>query len=289
MFTMKHLLLTTIAAVVVVGCGGSKGEQLFYAALEGRTKDVELYLDNGASAGAEIRFQKRFPWSKGIGSATPLHVAKTKEIAQLLITQGASIEAIVKGDESAGFGQGGRYSYGFFTGETPLHTHAGEGRKEVVKILINAGANVNAKNDSGSTPLIAAAFDGDKEIVKLLIAKGANVNPKTDLGNTPLHSAALNGRKEIVELLIANGADVNANNVAGVTPLHWAAQEGQKEIAELLIAKGADVNAKDESGKTPLDRASEATPLNRAMTTETADLLRKHGGKTGEELNAEGK
>ncbi len=78
---MKHLLLTTIAAVVLVGCGKSKGEHLFYAALEGRTKDVELYLDNGANAGAEIRFQKRFPWSKGIGGATPLHVAKTKEFA----------------------------------------------------------------------------------------------------------------------------------------------------------------------------------------------------------------
>ena len=150
---MKHLLLTAIAAVLVVGCGRSKGEHLFYAALEGRTKDVELYLDNGANAGAEIRFQKRFPWSKGIGSATPLHVAKTKKIAQLLITQGASIEAIVKGDESAGFGKSGRYSYGFFIGETPLHTHAGEGRKEVVEILINAGANVNAKDEDDGTPL----------------------------------------------------------------------------------------------------------------------------------------
>ena len=150
---MKHLLLTTIAAVLLVGCGRSKGEHLFDAALEGRTKDVQICLDNGANADAEIRFQKRFPWSKGIGSATPLHVAKTKEIAQLLITQGASIEAIVKGDEFGGFGKGGRYSYGFSTGETPLHTHAGEGRKEVVKILINAGADVNAKYGNGRTPL----------------------------------------------------------------------------------------------------------------------------------------
>jgi len=55
------------------------------------------------------------------------------------------------------------------------------------------------------------------------------------------------------------------------------------------LAAGTDVNEKDEGGKTPLDRASEAAPLNRAMTTETADLLRKHGGKTGEELEAEGK
>ena len=58
---------------------------------------------------------------------------------------------------------------------------------------------------------------------------------------------------------------------------------GHKEIAELLIAKGADVNAKSVHGDTPLDWAI------RGKHAETADLLRKHGGKTGEELKAEGK
>ena len=95
---------------------------------------------------------------------------------------------------------------------------------------------------------------------------------------TPLHYAAGWGHKEIVELLIAEGADVNAMNGAGQTPLHFAAQEGQKEIVELLIAKGADVNAKTNDGETPLDLAK----------GEIADLLRKHGGKTGEELKAGG-
>jgi ankyrin repeat protein len=61
--------------------------------------------------------------------------------------------------------------------------------------------------------------------------------------------------------------------------LHNAADEGHKEVIELLIAKGAGVNAKDEDGETPLDWADE----------EIADLLRKHGGKTDEELKAEGK
>ena len=60
-------------------------------------------------------------------------------------------------------------------------------------------------------------------------------------------------------------------------------EAGNKEVAELLIAKGADVNAKVAYGETPLDKAIERDH------PETADLLRKHGGKTGEELKAEGK
>ena len=88
---------------------------------------------------------------------------------------------------------------------------------------------------------------------------------------------------EIVELLIAAGADVNAKNDWGWTPLTYAAINDHEEIAELLIAKGADVNAKDDGGETPLDFAI------RRNQTETADIIRKHGGKTADELKAEGK
>ena len=80
---------------------------------------------------------------------------------------------------------------------------------------------------------------------------------------------------------------MNAKNEDGGIPLHHAAYEGHREIVELLIAKGADVNAKDEDGDTPLDVATH--PDNPNASAETADLLRKHGGKTGEELKAEGK
>ena len=72
---------------------------------------------------------------------------------------------------------------------------------------------------------------------------------------------------------------MNAKSDMG-TPLHLATNFGRNEIAKLLITKSADVNAMDDDGKTPLDWAIE---INR---TETADLLRKHGGKTGAELKA---
>ena len=100
-----------------------------------------------------------------------------------------------------------------------------------------------------------------------------------------IHEAANTGNIEAVKQHLAAGTDVDAKSDGkyGWTPLLHAAWFGHKEIAELLIAKGADVNGKDNVGGTPLDRAI----FNK--NTETADLLRKHGGKTGEELKAEEK
>jgi len=128
-----------------------------------------------------------------------------------------------------------------------------------------------------------AATLGNIEAVKQHLAAGADVNATDDrYGRTPLSFAAANDYKELIELLIAEGADVNANSKIG-TPLHAAAFWGQKEIAELLIANGADVNAKISDGNTPLYFAIWR------QHPEITDLLRKHGGKTGEELKAEGK
>ena len=101
-----------------------------------------------------------------------------------------------------------------------------------------------------------------------------------------IHDAAALGNIEAVKQHLAAGTDVNAkDDYIGMTILQSAALGGQKEIVELLIAKGADVNAKGSKGYfTPLD-----TALSHSLDKEIADLLRKHGGKTGEELKAEGK
>ena len=127
-----------------------------------------------------------------------------------------------------------------------------------------------------------AAALGNIEVVKQFLDSGTDVNAKDETGGTPLDEAAGWGRKDIVELLIAKGADVNAKfDDDGSTPLHLAAWKGHFETAELLIAADADVNAKMEDGDTPLDLA-------KRKHQKLADLLRKHGGKTGEELKAEG-
>jgi ankyrin repeat protein len=130
---------------------------------------------------------------------------------------------------------------------------------------------------------------GNIEAVKQHLAAGTDVNAKGRDGWTPLHNAARNGHKEIVELLIDNGADVNAKHILGETPLHLVnSHRKPKEIIELLVAKGADVNAMFRLHELdPIDAAE--TLLDQHIDTNLADHIRKHGGKTGAELKAEGK
>jgi len=149
-------------------------------------------------------------------------------------------------------------------------------------LLITTIAAVALVGCGPSVDIHEAAIVGNIEAVKQHIAAGTDVNAKSD-GRTPLHWAATQGHKEIVELLIAKGADVNAKYEDGGTPLHFVTT---KAVAKLLITKGADVNAKDVTGRTPLDSAT--NPNNPNASAELADLLRKHGGKTGEELKAAG-
>ena len=131
---------------------------------------------------------------------------------------------------------------------------------------------------SNAKSLHRAAEEGDIEAVKKHLAAGANKNVRAGKWrDTPLHRAAFWGYTEVVELLINNEVDVNAKDKYGCTPLHDAAEYSHLEIAEMLINRAPDMNALAHNGDTPLDLAN----------GETADLIRKHGGKTGKELKAE--
>ena len=153
--------------------------------------------------------------------------------------------------------------------------------KHLLLITIAAVVLVGCGNPEADRALLKAAERGNIKAVKQQLAAGVDVDAKGGwLGGTPLHYAAGKGHKKIVELLIAKGADVHEKAKDGTTPLHSATT---KEIAELLITEGADVNPQSKIFGTPLDLAIQV------KNTKPADLLRKHGGKTGEELKAEGK
>ena len=165
-----------------------------------------------------------------------------------------------------------------------IHKAADDGNIEAIKQHIAAGTDVNSNDEW--TPLHAAA---NKETAELLIAKGADINAKDNVGGTPLFWAAMEGNEEVAEALIRQGADVNAAGPEGWTALHWAVAMAQKKTVELLIGEGAEVNAKDAIYGTPLDTVGRYyDTATKAKEADLANLLRKHGSKTADELKAEG-
>jgi cell wall assembly regulator SMI1 len=162
--------------------------------------------------------------------------------------------------------------------EYPLTHAAGGGHPEVVKILLDAGAEINrAEPESGKTALIRAAWavsdrgwPEDVEVVKLLIAAGADVRARDHKARTALLDAVGDRKKanlEIVEALIAAGADVNAVGKAA-TVLMLASWSGSPAMVEALITAGADVNATARLGTALIVAAKENRADNLAVLLE---------------------
>jgi ankyrin repeat protein len=121
--------------------------------------------------------------------------------------------------------------------------------KAIIEVLINEGADVNAKT-SGGTPLINIAVQYNNiDVVKLLLEKGANANAKDKYGYTPI---IVTNNKIIIQNLLEKGADINHMNNLGYTALSLAAGGNNKDLIRFLIDKGADVNIINKNGETPL-------------------------------------
>lgn len=137
---------------------------------------------------------------------------------------------------------------------TDLEFAAAHGRIGIIKVLLEAGADVNAKSHwRKSTPLMAAANGGQAEAVQFLINSRADLKVKDSLGRTCLFDAVGSRDKKTLQVLIDSGADVNASDDWGITPLMCVAVGNSIELVKILLAAGADVNAKDNYGKTALD------------------------------------
>jgi len=231
---MKHILITTIAAVVLVVTG--LAGPIHDAVMNGNIDEVQWQLDAGVDVNEES--------SKGL---TPLHYAASaghNDIVELLIERGANVNATDSGK-----------------GATPLdYAHWGD-HEEVIETL-NAH-NAQREHEKGgkgigqSSLIHDAALDGDIDEVQRQLDAGVDPNLKSSKGATPLFYAVYGGHLEIVELLITRGADVNAvylNN----SVLDQAHSYDDQEMVELLEAHGAEVADKvsgkgDNKGKASIE------------------------------------
>jgi ankyrin repeat protein len=152
------------------------------------------------------------------------------------------------------------WSKEFIDSLTLLHWAAQGNNIELAKMLIDAGADLDAKDYTKNTSLHLASKYNHTELAKMLIDAGADVNAKDSDKLTPLHGALLFSgfikNTKIFEILIEGGANVNAKDKDKWTPLHWAAIYNRLELAKMLIDAGADVNAEDKDKKTPWDLAN---------------------------------
>ena len=204
-------------------------------------------------------------WKETKNGTTALHWIKDDnvEIAKLLIENGANVNFSIVASRygyNVKFNKDGS-STRIFPESTPLHVAFLNNHLKIAKLLIENGADVNARYKSGKTLLhevkniqsmfLDVAFlNNHLKNIKFLIDNVADVNARDKSGKTPLHEIR---NTEIAKLLIENGADVNVKDKMGVTPLHYPKNE---EIAKFLIDNGANVKAINNKGQTPCDTIS---------------------------------
>ena len=175
---------------------------------------------------------------------------------------------------------------------TALHKAAKSGEElYIVEILLESGADVNAKTADGTTALHLAAQYGNENAARVLLEHGANVHarmvpPKDNLmgrkfvgGRTPLHWAAVEGHDAVVELLLDHHADPGAKNTTYRTPLQEAIMQGNELVARILIKRGAPIDDQDDEAWTPLHQTSHAAGRLNAQTGQAAiaELLLNSG------------
>jgi ankyrin repeat protein len=172
---MKHLLHTTIAAVLLVGCGKPQDSP------DPEVQPIEPVAEASQSQPPPVKFEAP--------DVSIQDAIKEGDIQAVMQHLAAGTDVNAKDER----------------GETAMFSAVIGGYNEIIKMLVNKGADVGVKNKAGFTPLHEGAYNGRKEIVELLISSGADVNAMKIDGMTPLDMAAFGNHNEIAALLRKHG------------------------------------------------------------------------------------
>jgi ankyrin repeat protein len=230
---------------------------LLFAAERGDAAAVKKLLDAGADVNARDERPRRKGWTPLMLAAAGGHL----EVVRRLLDAGGdfSLKDDNEKDNAGGFSfvvnEGGvemALEAGFQLHRTALAWAAHGGHADVVRLLVERGADVNGLDRVKSTPLLAAASSGSSETVRALLRAGADANAKGRAKETALMVAARRGDVATIAALADGDAKIELKHDDGYTALHLAAGAALPEAVAVLISAGADVNAITRGGHAPL-------------------------------------
>jgi hypothetical protein len=263
----------------IYGRAGTTGSALYYFSLLGLDTAVELSINRGA----DVNIQG----GEYVTALTAAAHGGYENIVRLLLAKGADVN--VQGRYGHGHGYTSHSGYCC----TALQEAIKQGHDNIACLLMDNGADVNATGSTRHGTALRIAADRDNEnMVQLLLQKGANVNARTQRGTT-LAAASRRGNVHLVRLLLTHGAQINvrATDRGQRSAIAAAALSGNEELVDLLVAAGGHVNARDVviGSKreayycTALDEVDILNPsggIDDAVRQRAVQLLRKHGAET---------
>eukprot|EP00644_Phytophthora_capsici_P008386 jgi/Phyca11/114670/e_gw1.26.136.1 len=197
---------------------------------------VKLLLKLGADLTTKDIMQKYATFSKPdeVSGQSCLHTAIIKNFRQVAISLIHSGQVQVNAATRDG-------------GWTPLHLAVITEEVEVIKELLSTGAMLDAVDADGQTPLLQACLGGQLQLVRLLLNAGANPSHQNKQAHSPLHYLSAFCRdRQLLRDIIANGADVNAKSMKLNTPMHFAAMNGNEVATQVLLEHGASASVINE-------------------------------------------
>ena len=159
------------------------------------------------------------------------------------------------------------------SGFSSMHFSVYQNNLEIIQLLLGKGVNIDVVDKNGASPLHYASLTGNFCVVQFLVERGANLNLADEKGFTPIHNACFGGKVELVQFIMDRSIDIYSANHYGYPTSQHAVIKNRIDVVNFLIKNGADINAVAENGNTSLSLAGSSFyfPLHKILLTNGAD------------------